>query len=471
MIKALFENFSHKLISALFRRVIVTVCLVITLSSCALAPAPLERKQAEIPKHWSNPSTRSSEAYEEFSKSLKTLFENDQLNSLIEKSLRHNPDIRSFEHQLKTAGLIYQQSIGNRLPQLDLNLNKNREKSIFGISQSYQFSLGVSWEIDVWGRLANMSDAAHAEYQSTQFEFKQLKNQLVAMLIRQWNQIATTNQLLQLERENHAQLMTLMSVQKEKLESGAVAIEELAQTKVNLSNSNADMASLEAQLTLRQNQLALLIGESRLDQGLVPNQLTPIASPPLSLPADVLARRPDIKTMFLKLEGLDYQTRASYKALLPGINLSGNLFRSAEKSAALSNGPNLWSFVGGITQPLFYGGRLKAAAEVDQHNAQSHWWQYKKSVLNAITEVENSLSTEQALSRQIKQLKEAQFQSQQVLEISEQKYRDGSINILDLVFVRQQAINSEARLIQANAAQMDNRILLALALGLGIEES
>ncbi|MCW9000217.1 MAG: TolC family protein, partial [Kangiellaceae bacterium] len=377
----------------------------------------------------------------------------------------------SFEHQLKTAGLIYQQSIGSRLPQLDLNLNKSRDKSILGISQSYQFGLGVNWEIDLWGRLANRSDAALAEYRATEFEFKQLKNQLVATLIRHWNQLATTNRLLHLEKENHAQLVTLISVQKDKLQSGAVAIEELAQTKVNISNSSADIASLEAQLTLRQNQLALLIGKSQLDQIFIPNQLAQIAQPPHSIPADVLARRPDIKTMFLKLESLDYQTRASYKALLPNINLSGNLFRSAEKSEALSNSPNLWSFVGAITQPLFYGGRLKAAAEIDKHNAQAHWWQYKKSVLNAITEVENSLSTEQALNRQIKQLREAKFQSQQVLEISKQKYRDGSINILDLVFVRQQAINSEARLIQANAAQMDNRILLALALGLGIEES
>ncbi|MCW8999953.1 MAG: hypothetical protein OQK04_14685, partial [Kangiellaceae bacterium] len=74
--------------------------LTCVLSSCAVAPTPLERELPVLPKQWNVQVTKSTEAYEQFSKSLKTLFENEQLNTLIEKSLRQNPDIRSFEHQL-----------------------------------------------------------------------------------------------------------------------------------------------------------------------------------------------------------------------------------------------------------------------------------------------------------------------------------------------------------------------------------
>lgn len=454
-----------------FIRYVCTLALSIVIWGCVSVPISQERSPIETPAKWRSKVTDEESALSEFQYKFGTLLSDPQLKRLINQGLSFNPDIQSFSYQLRASGLVHQRSIGAKLPLLDLSLSKNRDKSILGISQSYEFGLGVNWEIDIWGRLANLSDAAKSDFQAEQFNFQQAKNQLVVLLVRQWNQVATTRQLLKLERKNNQQLETLLRIQQDKLRHGAIAVEDLSQTKINLANSFVDIDALYQKLQIQESQLNLLVGNQNALQDLTPLNLPQISKPPVSLPSKVLADRLDIKASFLKLKSLDKQTRASYKALLPTIRLEGNYFRSAEKQSALSQAPNLWSFVGGITQPIFYGGRLKAEAEINALNAEAHWWQYKKAILNAIAEVENALTVEQSLERQITHLKAAQKQSQQLLNISEQKYRDGSIDILDLVFIRRQFISSEARLIQSNAAQMDNRIVLALALGLGTEAS
>ena len=457
--------------SFLISRMLLLLISTLLIGGCASLLHQTSRSSIEAPDTWQSSPGITEQPFTEFENSLSKLFNDPQLNQLIEQGLQNNPDLQTFSYQLKASGLIHQQSIGSRLPRLDLSLTKNKNKSILGISQSYDFGLGVNWEIDLWGRLADLSEAAKSDFLAEQYNFQHAKNQLVVMLIRQWNQVAAARQLLELEQSNRNQLETLLTVQKEKFQYGAITIEDLSQTQVNLANSYADIDSLFQQLKLQESQLCLLVGQQRVEQKLMPLTLTQVAIPPISIPATVLANRPDVNSGFLKLESLDHKTRAAYKALLPSLRLEGNLFRSEGKTSALSQSPNLWSFVGGITQPIFYGGRLKAEAEIEALTAEAQWWQYKKIVLNAIAEVENTLIVEHSLSRQLKQLKEALNQAQQVLSISEQKYRDGAIDILDLVFVRQQAISAEARLIQAIAAQMDNRMLLALALGLGTQAS
>lgn len=455
----------------LITRITLIFVINLTIVGCVSLPNPLQRQPITPPSQWQSNLADNTPELKEFRQGLLSLFNDPQLKRLINQSLALNPDLQSFSYQLRAAGLLHQQSVGSRLPQLNLNLTKTKNKSILGISQSYEFGLGVNWEIDLWGRLANISDAAKSDFLAEQYNFQQTKNQLVVILIRQWNQVTTTRELLQLERKNNFQLETLLKVQQDKLRYGVITAEDISQTKINLANSLADIDALYQRLQLQENQLKLLAGGPEAIENLVPLDLAQINQPPVSLPAKVLAARPDVNASFLKLKSLDYQTRAAYKALLPSIRLEGSYFRSADKQSELSNGPNLWSLIGGITQPIFAGGRLKAEAEISSLNAQAHWWQYKKTVLNAITEVENALATEQSLSRQITQLKAAKIQSQQLLNISEQKYRDGSIDILDLVFIRRQSFNSEARLIQALASQMDNRVVLALALGLGTETS
>lgn len=456
---------------SLFTKITLIFGVTLLMVGCISLPNQTQRQPITPPSQWQSNMADSTPELNEFRQGLLSLFNDPQLKRLINQSLTLNPDLQSFSYQLRAAGLLHQQRIGTRLPQLNLNLTKTKNKSILGISQSYEFGLGVNWEIDLWGRLANLSDAAKSNFLAEQYNFQQAKNQLVVMLIRQWNQVSATRELLKLERNNNFQLETLLKVQQDKLRYGVITAEDISQTKINLANSLADIDALYQRLQLQENQLKLLAGGPDALENLMPIDLAKISQPPVSLPAEVLAARPDVSASYLKLQSLDYQTRAAYKALLPNIRLEGNYFRSADQQSELSSGPNLWSFIGGITQPIFAGGRLKAEAEINSLNAQAHWWQYKKTVLNAITEVENALATELSLIRQITQLKAAKIQSQHLLNISDQKYRDGSIDILDLVFIRRQSFNIEARLIQAFASQMDNRIVLALALGLGTETS
>lgn len=135
----------------------------------------------------------------------------------------------------------------------------------------------------------------------------------------------------------------------------------------------------------------------------------------------------------------------------------------------LFDGDIVWSLVGGLTQPLFHGEGLYAQAQASAATAEASWWAYRKSVLTALQEVENALMMEKTLSMQTDRLMAAKKEALNVQRIYEEKFRSGLVDVLDLIESRLQVLEINAYLIQARAARLDNRFLLAQAMGYGGE--
>ena len=155
--------------------------------------------------------------------------------------------------------------------------------------------------------------------------------------------------------------------------------------------------------------------------------------------------------------------------MLPSINIGAEVTRLSESDlfggTASSSG---WSIVAGLTQPLFQGGALLAEAEASSAQAEAAVFDYKQAVLAAMQEVEQSLSRDRSLARRHSYYAAASDEAGRVLADYTLRYRNGLADILDLLDVQKQVLDLESALTQVQAARLDNRIVLGVALGLGL---
>ncbi len=282
--------------------------------------------------------------------------------------------------------------------------------------------------------------------------------------------ILSQQQLLNIERARLTVFKNNETVILNRYRTGLGSLDDLDTARTSNATIQATLAQYEYNLATARRMLAVLLG--RQDQSLTeldqsssfPDVLLPLAN----LPKQNLSRRPDLQAAYYTLKASEFEVDVAYKALLPSINLSAALSDSASSATdALFTNP-LWSLLGQMTAPLFQGGALRAQVEIEKLASVNAWWLYQESLLNAVQETQNALDNERALTERKKYTSMAIDNAERSVKTIEGQYRQGLANILDLVSVYNSRFDLQSQLIQLQASQLQNRINLGLALGLGV---
>ena len=179
-------------------------------------------------------------------------------------------------------------------------------------------------------------------------------------------------------------------------------------------------------------------------------------------------RRPDLLAAYAAIQAASARTEVAYKDLLPSLNLQAVLEDvSSSPRASLFTSP-VWSLLGQLTAPLYQGGQLRAEAEISELDTAIAYQQYRDTLLNAVTEIEQALSQEQALLKRQQHIETALASAENNLQQYQANYRSGLFTILDLLTVQQQTYDLQAQLDDLIYQRLLNRISLGLALGLEV---
>ncbi|MFK5895289.1 MAG: efflux transporter outer membrane subunit [Pseudomonadota bacterium] len=460
--------FNFKPIIVFFYTTIITAILFAS-TGCSYNPVDTSGRNKpvkEAPSQWSAQESPYNEI--SFQQSLLTLFNDQTINALVEEALVANADINALLYRLKAAAQLVKIEAANQLPQISLDFRGTRTKDSDFYSNNFQLDANISWEIDLWNKLGDEEQAASLDYIAQQNEFQNARNSLVARVIRSWIALSSIQIRLKIEHERLASVVDTETIIIENYKSGLSNLEDLSAARVTAEQTKADIVALEEQSLSAKRVLEILMGRTPRAELNYANKFPDIRAPHLRLPVSVLSNRPDIKSAFSQLQALDLRTRAAYKALLPSFNLSTQINKSNNKLSDLFSSNTIWSLIGGITQPIFQGGRIRADAKAKSHEAEAAWWSYKQLVFLAIQEVENTISREESLQKQQKHLQLALEQAEINYKNFQQRYANGLAGILDLLITQQQALNIKALLVEAQTNRLDNRIVLGLALGMGI---
>lgn len=389
-----------------------------------------------------------------------------ELADYIEEALQRNP---SFQQSVIALNIAYaNQGVARAdlLPSLSSSFSGLRTENADNV---FDADLTVSWELDIWQRLADTHAAEKADVLATQSSLQTAKNLLVANLMRSWLAISNDQQLLVIEQNRLAALTNTEQLILDRYRLGLDTLDDLDNAKTATANTRATIAAYEEQVEQSKRDLLLLTGgwNKQLTDVAVADVFPQVLNPLESMSVQDLSGRPDLQEAFFNIKAQSLRTDAAYKAMLPSFSLSASLADMAESpSEALFNNP-IWSLLGELSAPLFQGGELRAEAEIEELTTEQSFWEYQEALLNAVNEVENAIGLEGSYAAQQTHLSTALESANRSLASSEQNYRQGLVDIFDLLTVQQQAYDAQASLTSTIYQRLLNRIELGLALGIG----
>ena len=224
----------------------------------------------------------------------------------------------------------------------------------------------------------------------------------------------------------------------------------------------------------RKNQLRSINRELEILIGIYPkgtlikNSEIPKIMPGISrnLPASLIQKRPDIQSLIYKLESRSYKVAESKRNLLPGLFLNGNIGTSAQSvKDIIDKDYGIWNLGLNVTAPLFNGNRLRSALEIEKANYEKSKQDLTKGILKAFLEVEQQLEMTKSLEIQINALKNAVSQSQDVYDLSKERYDSGVTSLESVLNSQRQLNNIKSQYLTIQRLVIDNRLSLILALG------
>ncbi|OOV86080.1 efflux transporter outer membrane subunit [Oceanospirillum linum] len=446
---------------------ITLFCLA--LWGCATQPANLDaiaQDSVADRAQWGSEQTAQSSLAD----SLLALFNDDALNQLVIKSQQHNLSL--LQQKARTDAVLFTltQAQAENLPEVSANVSSQRQKTAnSGPTNSHSLALDVSWEWDIWGGLHAESKQALADLQASQLSYQALQDSIAAQTMQAYINAISQTQLAGLSEKNYLSLeKTLMVVSRQYLD-GSVDLSDLTQARQNLAN--ADASRISSQLAQRNaiRTLQLLIGDYPDGEALATYHLPKLlAAPKAGVPADVLARRPDVQAAWHEVESVGWGVAVARADRFPKITLTGQVGQSASALKDLLNGDLIWSLASSVGYNLFDGGSLKAKEEQSLSLAEAQYYSYLDTVMTALNEVETALDSEHSQYQQEQAQHQAVAQARLLLANAEQDYRAGLLDITDWLSFQRSLFTAQSALIETRNQRLQNRISLGLALGLGV---
>lgn len=398
---------------------------------------------------------------------LTELVPSNALQSLVKESMTANPSLQQTLLTLRQRMAEERKSQGDRLPSMEAGLSGSREEDS---DASYTGSVSVSWEVDLWQRLADERSAAGKAVEQQSALYQSARDTLAAEVMTAWIDLIAQQQAIDIQSSRITTLEQNEQIILERYRSGLGTLEDLDTARSTLSSARATAEEYQETLAQQQRSLRTLLGRSDGSEVTVPESFPDTLLPQPGLPDQTLARRPDLRAAYAAIEEADLRTQIAYKDLLPSLSISAALEDlAASPSEALLTDP-LWSLLGQLTVPLFQGGSLRASADIAELEAAEAYQAYRETLLDAVNEVEDAIGRETSLQRQIEHTQEALTTARRSLDQYQQRYRSGLVTLLDLLEVQQQTYDLEASLNSLVQERLDNRVDLGLALGLGVDE-
>ena len=388
------------------------------------------------------------------------------LIALIEEGLQNNPQL-----QIQTAQVeeIIQQVIisgGDRFPELAAFFRAAKRDN-GSSNESYSLGVTFAWELDIWGKLDDRTQAATLDAAASKENWRQAKLGLIADIAGQWFLLLEEKQQLQLIEQRRKNLKQHLIIIEEGYLLGVNSSLDFYLARADYAATEARVENRLQQLLRASRNLEILLGRyprgKLMASGSLPREMTAI---PSGIPSDILKRRPDLLAAGHQLGAANLRLAEAYKNRFPSLQLTADYGTSSEKLRNLIDTESIiWSLVGGLTTPLFDAGKLAARQEQSAARATQKAASYTDILLNAFIEVENGLDREEKLHSQQLSLERAGADSNHARELAFEQYRHGLVPYVTVLESERRAFDAASTTLSIYKERMQNRIALYLALG------
>jgi len=460
-------------------------CLLL-LAGCAVGP-DYEEPEYSVPDAWENAAAADlADSSGVPLESWWTALNDTLLNDLIIMAGEASPDLDAAVGRIREARAYRQIAGGDYWPQVGANgaftraeLAENGPGGAFTAlgapnpSNNWEFGLGASWELDVFGRVRRAVEAADAQVSASVEDYRDVMVTLYATVAGTYVQVRTFQDRLVYANQNAESQRETLEVVEARLDAGLVPALDVSRARSNLANTMATIPQLETNLEAARNQLAILLGQmpGSLDARLDAN-VAVIPQPELEfaagLPAELLRRRPDVRRSERQLAAQTARIGVATADLYPSFSLTGNLVLTAGEFGDLGQSNSLgWSFSPLLNWKLFTGGKIRGQIKAEEAKTEQALAAYEKTVLGALAEVENAMVALRQEEIRVGRLTTAVEASQQSVELVHTQYISGLTDFQSYLDAQRSLTNQQDQLAQSQGQVVGYLISLNRSLGGG----
>ena len=471
-----------RLLGARGSRLLAASLCTAMLSACTLSP-DYQRPDmhAEVPFKHAEGWTQATPSDALARGAWWELYGDARLNSLVEQLNAGNQTVRQYEAQYRQAQALVRSSRASLFPSLDLGASKNRSSqgtgssssslsnNSSGIRDTYSTQLGVSWEIDLWGKLREGLNANEASAEASFADMASIRLSQQSELVQNYLQLRVIDEQKRLLEKTLAAYQRSLKMTRNQYQAGVSGKDAVAQAQTQLKSTEADLVDLVWQRAQYENAIAVLLGKLPAEFSLAASDDIPaLPQIPLSLPSQLLERRPDIASAERKVMAANANIGVARAAYFPDLSLSmSGAYSSSSFSNWISLPNRFWSVGPSLAMTLFDAG--KRSAEVDRTEAvyDQTVAQYRQTVLDGFREVENYLVQLKVYADESQVRQEALESARESLRLTENQYKAGLIGYLDVVNVQTTALSNERSVLTLLQGRLVASVQLIAALGGG----
>ena len=456
----------------MFKRTITAtpLALALILSGCMSLAPKYERPAAPVAPTYPVSSPAANQAAANIA--WQQFFADARLKQLIGLALANNRDLRVAIFNIEQARAQYGIRRADILPTVGVGVSGSRTPGPDdSTNSSYSAGLVVSnFELDLFGRVRNLSQAALAQFLATDEARKATHISLIASVANTYLATLADDELLALTQRTldaRAESLKLIPL---KYDNGVVSKLDLQQGLSLVDSARVTLAQQQRQRAQDLNLLTLLVGQPP-PANLAPGATlaaTILSELPAGLPSDLLTVRPDIRAAEQQLIGANANIGAARAAFFPRISLTGSAgSASAELGGLFSSGSFGWSFAPQLVLPIFDYGRNSANLGSAKAGRDIAVAQYERTIQAAFREVSDALAGQATFGEQLRAQRAVEAAEAERFKLSELRYREGASSYLDLLDAQRSLFSAQQSAVQANLQRLQNQVTLYRVLGGG----
>ncbi len=450
----------------------LAVISVLVLSPAAMAACTMtphyERPAPPVASTWPVAAPTSGEAAGQLK--WRDLFLDPALQQTIQLALDNNRDLRVAALNIERARAQYGIERANLLPAIDGSAAGTKSHSdASGDSEAYNANLGLSWEIDLFGRVQSLKDAAKEDFFATQENRNAVEISLIASVADAWLNLAADRDALNLAQQTYAADKDAYDIAEGRARIGVLSDLDLNQALTLMEQARANAAAAATTVDEDKAALTLLTGTPALSDDMLPTGLQDgqvAAALPVGLPSDVLLQRPDILAAEHNLKAANANIGAARAAFFPSISLTGQTgTASSDLGSLFDSGSGSWSYGLHLDVPIFEGGANINGLRSAKAGRDIAVAQYEGAIQQAFSDVSQALAVRARIDERLDAQSNATTAAQTTLKLSQARYDAGTDSYLTLLDAQRTLFSSQTALINLQALKANNLVALYRALG------
>ncbi|TRM52980.1 efflux transporter outer membrane subunit [Achromobacter sp. LC458] len=455
---------------------------VLLAQGCVSMAPPYQRPALPVAATWATPP--SNEPNAELNAAhvgWRSYFSDPVLQGLIDEALANNRDLRQALLRVEEARALYGIQRSDQFPTLGVQATGTRSRTpadlnLTGrpvVANQYQAGVGMAtWELDFWGRVRSLKDAALENYLASDAAARAVTLSLIAQVADSYLSLRELDERLALTRQTIASREESLRIFRRRYEVGAIAKLDLTQVETLWQQARALGAELEQARATQAHALELLVGKplnlplprTGLNDAAVMRDL------PAGLPSDLLTQRPDIVAAEHQLRAANANIGAARAAFFPRITLTGAFgSASAELNGLFGGGSGAWTFTPSLDLPIFDAGRRSANLDLAEIRRDQAVANYEQTIQSAFRDVSDALAARRWLAEQVQVLRATVAAQSERARLAKLRYDHGASPYLEVLDAQRDLLAAQQALAQTRRALLSARVGLYAALGGGTQ--